>query len=169
MIHIRCETLPDYTAIAEVNTLAFGQENEAKLIEKIRYSDRYISELSLVAEVENVVVAHILFSYIDLVGEETLQVLGLAPLAVHPQFQRQRIGSALIKAGLEIAEANKESIVIVLGHPHFYTRFGFQPSVVYEIESPFPVPEEFFMVKPLQNYQKQYQGKVVYPAAFDEV
>ncbi|MEH1816283.1 MAG: N-acetyltransferase [Nostoc sp.] len=168
-MNIRCETLPDYTAIAEVNTLAFGQANEAKLVEKIRHSDRYISDLSLVAEVENVVVGHILFSYIDLVGEETLQVLGLAPLAVRPQFQRQGIGSALIKAGLEIAEAKEETIVIVLGHPHFYTRFGFQPSVVYEIESPFPVPEEFFMVKPLQNYQKQYKGKVVYPAAFDEV
>ncbi|MDM9584366.1 MULTISPECIES: N-acetyltransferase [unclassified Nostoc] len=169
MIDIRCETLSDYTAIAEVNTLAFGQENEAKLVEKIRNSDRYISELSLVAEVENIVVGHILFSYIDLVGEETLQVLGLAPLAVRPQFQRQGIGSALIKAGLELAEAKKEAIVIVLGHPHFYTLFGFQPSVVYEIESPFPVPEEFFMVKALQSYQKQYKGKVVYPAAFDEV
>nr|WP_104906547.1 N-acetyltransferase [Nostoc sp. 'Lobaria pulmonaria (5183) cyanobiont'] len=114
MIDIRCETLLDYTAIAEVNTLAFGQENEAQLVEKIRYSDRYISELSLVAEVENVVVGHILFSYIDLMGEETLQVLSLAPLAVHPQFQRQGIGSALIKAGLEIAEAKKEVIIIVL-------------------------------------------------------
>ncbi|MBE8970732.1 N-acetyltransferase [Nostoc cf. edaphicum LEGE 07299] len=169
MIDIRCETLSDYTAIAEVNTLAFGQKNEAKLIENIRNSNRYISELSLVAEVENVVVGHILFSYIDLVGEETLQVLGLAPLAVSPQFQRQGIGSALIKSGLEIAKAKKEAIVIVLGHPHFYTRFDFQPSVVYEIESPFSVPQEFFMVKPLQNYQKRYKGKVVYPAAFDQV
>ncbi|MEH1800726.1 GNAT family N-acetyltransferase [Nostoc sp.] len=168
-MNIRCETLTDYPIIAEVNTLGFGQENEAKLVEKIRRSDRYIPELSLVAEVENVVVGHILFSYIDLVNEETLQVLGLAPLAVHPQFQRQGIGSALIKAGLEIAEAKKEAIVIVLGHPQFYTRFGFQPAVVYEIESPFPVPEEFFMVKPLQSYQKIYQGKVVYPSTFDGV
>ncbi|MDZ8262553.1 N-acetyltransferase [Nostoc sp. ChiQUE01b] len=169
MINVRCETLLDYTAIAEVNTLAFGQGNEAQLVEKIRNSNRYISDLSLVAEVENIIVGHILFSYIDLVGEETLQVLSLAPLAVRPQFQRQGIGSALIKAGLEIAEAKKEAIVIVLGHPHFYIRFSFQPSVVYEIESPFPVPEEFFMVKVLQNYQKNYKGKVVYPDAFDEV
>ena len=169
MINIRCETLPDYTVIAEVNTLAFGLENEAKLVEEIRRSDRYIPDLSLVAEVENVIVGHILFSYIDLVGEETLQVLGLAPLAVHPQFQRQGIGSALIKAGLEIAEAKKEAIVIVLGHPEFYTRFGFQPSVVYEIESPFPVPEDVFMVKPLQSYQKRYKGKVIYPSTFDGV
>jgi putative acetyltransferase len=169
MINIRCEKLSDYTVIAEVNTLAFGQENEAKLVDKIRCSDRYIPELSLVAEVENVVVGHILFSYIDLVGEETLQVLGLAPLAVHPQFQRQGIGSTLIKVGLEIAEANKEAIVIVLGHPEFYTRFGFQPSVVYEIESPFPVPEDVFMVKLLQSYQKTYKGKVIYPSTFDAV
>lgn len=64
MINIRCETLSDYTVIAEVNTLAFGQGNEAKLVEKIRRSDRYIPEFCLVAEVENVVVARILFSYI---------------------------------------------------------------------------------------------------------
>jgi putative acetyltransferase len=169
MINIRCETLPDYTVIAKVNMLAFGQENEAKLVDKIRASDCYISELSLVAEVENIVVGHILFSYIDLVGEERLQVLSLAPLAVLPQFQRRGIGSALIKAGLEIAETKKEAIVIVLGHPEFYTRFGFKSSVVYGIESPFPVPEQFFMVKPLQSYQENYKGKVLYPPAFDEV
>lgn len=169
MIDIRCETLPDYTVIAEVNTLAFGQKNEAKLVEKIRCSDRYIPELSLVAEVENVVVGHILFSYIDLVGEETLQVLGLAPMAVHPQFQRQGIGSKLVQVGLEIADTKKEAVVIVLGHPHFYDRFGFQPSISYEIDSPFPVPEDVFMVKVLQSYEKKYQGKVVYPTVFEGV
>lgn len=169
MINIRRETVPDYPVIAQVNTLAFGQDSEAKLIEQIRNSDRYIPELSLVAEIETIVVGHILFSYIDLVNEETLKVLGLAPLAVHPQFQRQGIGSALIKAGLEIAEANKEAVVIVLGHPEFYSRFGFQTSVIYGIESPFPVPEEFFMVKPLQNYRERYKGKVIYSSAFNEV
>ncbi|MCC5640563.1 N-acetyltransferase [Nostoc sp. CHAB 5844] len=169
MVNIRCETLSDYPAIAEVNRLAFEQENEAKLIDKIRCSERYIPELSLVAEIGNVVVGHILFSYIDLVNEEKLQVIGLAPLAVRPQFQRQGIGSALVQAGLKIADDKGEVLVIVLGHPHFYTRFGFQPSIVYGIESPFPVPEDVFMVKPLQNYQQKYTGKVVYPPAFDEV
>jgi putative acetyltransferase len=168
-MNIRSETIPDYPAIAEVNILAFGQENEAKLIAEIRDSDRYIPELSLVAEVENLIIGHILFSYIDLVGEETLKVLGLAPMAVHPNFQRQGIGSALVQAGLEIANARKEAIVIVLGHPEFYTRFGFEPSVNYQVESPFPVPKEFFMVKPLESYQESYKGKVVYPPAFAKV
>jgi len=163
---IRCESLADYAAIAEVNILAFGQENEAKLISEIRDSQAYIPELSLIAELDNVIVGHILFSYIDLIGEESLQVLALAPLAVLPQFQRQGIGSALVKAGLEKADTIKEALVIVLGHQHFYKRFGFQPSVNYKITSPFPVPEDFLMVKPLQNYQEKYQGKVIYPPAF---
>ncbi|MBO3461282.1 N-acetyltransferase [Aetokthonos hydrillicola Thurmond2011] len=169
MIKIRCETLQDHPAIAEVNTLAFCQYNEARLVDKIRQSNRYIPELSLVAEIEDVVVGHILFSYIDLVNEETLQVIGLAPLAVRPQFQRRGIGSALVEAGLKAADKKGEAIAVVLGHPDFYTRFGFQPSIVYGIESPFPVPEDFFMVKPFHNYQKKYIGKVVYPPAFDGV
>ncbi|MBD2387668.1 GNAT family N-acetyltransferase [Cylindrospermum sp. FACHB-282] len=168
-MNIHCETPLDYPAISEVNILAFGQENEAKLIEAIRYSNRYIPELSLIAEVEGIVVGHILFSYIDLVGEETLQVLGLAPMAVRPQFQRHGIGSALVQAGLKTADARGEAIAIVLGHSQFYNRFGFEPSVNYEIESPFAVPEDFFMVKLLQSYQKKYKGKVVYPPAFDRV
>jgi putative acetyltransferase len=168
-MNIRSETIQDYPAIAEVNTLAFGQENEAKLVEEIRHSQLYIPELSLIAEIENTVVGHILFSYIDLVGEETLQVLGLAPMAVLPDFQRQGIGSALVKAGLEIAKARGEAMAIVLGYPQFYHRFGFQPSVHYGIESPFLVPEEFFMVKRLQSYQESYKGKVIYPPAFEKV
>ncbi|MBW4563168.1 MAG: N-acetyltransferase [Mojavia pulchra JT2-VF2] len=168
-MNIRSETISDYPAITEVNILAFGQDNEAKLIEEIRHSDRYIPELSLVAEVEGLVVAHILLSYIDLVGKETFQVLGLAPMAVHPRFQRQGIGSALVQVGLEIANIRGEAIIIVLGHPQFYNRFGFEPSVNYKIESPFSVPEEFFMVKPLQSYQEMHKGKVIYPPAFEMV
>jgi putative acetyltransferase len=163
---IRCESSADYAAIAEVNILAFGQENEARMIEEIRCSQGYIPELSLVAEVDGTIVGHILFSYIDLIDQESLKVLALAPLAVIPQFQRRGIGSALVQARLEKANAIKEALVIVLGYPHFYTRFGFQPSVNYKITSHFQVPEDVFMVKPLPSYQEKYQGKVIYPPTF---
>ena len=165
-MQIRTETPGDYLAIADILLQAFGQDAEALLVERIRQSDRYIPELALVAEKEGVVVGHILFSYIDLVGTETLPVLGLAPLAIHPDYQRQGIGSALTQAGLAKAEEQGEAIAIVLGHPPFYSRFGFEPSVNYGIASPFPVPPEFFMVKFLQSERKGYPGKVIYPAAF---
>ncbi|HBW29442.1 MULTISPECIES: GNAT family N-acetyltransferase [Nostocaceae] len=168
-MNIRCETDADYLAISEVNNLSFGQENETQLIDEIRISEFYIPELSLIYEINHIVVWHILFSYIELVGEENLQVLGLAPMAVHPEFQRKGIGSALVKTGLEKADARGESLVIVLGYPQFYSRFGFIPSVNCKIESPFPVPDDVFMVKTLQSYQEKYQGKVIYPPAFSKV
>lgn len=166
---IRSKQPSDYQGIAEVLLQAFEQDNEVRLVQEIRNSDRYISNLSLVAEVDGVIVGHILFSYIDLVNEVTDKVLGLAPLAVRSQFQNQGIGSALVREGLARADAMGESMAIVLGHPQFYNRFGFKPSVRYGIESPFPVPEDFFMVKTLNSYQDTQKGKIIYPPAFAEV
>ena len=94
---IRPEQTLDYQAIAETILQAFEQDNEVRLVEEIRNSDRYIPNLSLVAEVDGVIVGHILFSYIDLVNDVTYKVLGLAPLAVRLQFQKQGIGSALVR------------------------------------------------------------------------
>lgn len=168
-MQIRTEQPSHYQATSETILQAFGQDNEVRLVEKIRKSDRYIPNLSLVAEIDGVVVAHILFSYIDLVNKVTDKVLGLAPLAVRSPNQKQGIGSALVQEGLARANAMGETMVIVLGHPQFYTRFGFEPSVRYGIESPFPVPEDFFMIKLLNSYQDSQKGKVVYPPAFTEV
>lgn len=166
---IRCEQPSDYQAIAETILQAFAQDNEVLLVQEIRKSDRYIPNLSLVAEIDGVICGHILFSYIDLVNEVTYKVLGLAPLAVRSHLQNQGIGSALVQEGLIRANAMGEAIAIVLGHPQFYTSFGFEPSVRYGIESPFPVPEDFFMIKPLNSYQDTQRGKVVYPPAFKGV
>lgn len=168
-MNIRCETRCDYQAIAELYQVAFERSSEANLVELIRLSERYIPQLALVAELDGAVVGHILFSYIDILGQENWQVLGLAPLAVQPEFQRQGIGSALVRVGLEAASGRGESLVIVLGHPQFYSRFGFESSVGYGISSPFPVPPGSFMVKPLKNYHKRYTGKVIYPPAFNGV
>lgn len=165
-IKIRSEEPSDYQAVAEVNILAFGRENEARLVERIRDSERYIRELSLVAELDGAVIGHILLSEIDLVDEETWQVLALAPMAIKPQFQNQGVGSKLIQAALEVAEARGAPLVVVLGHPQFYPRFGFEPSERYKIEPPFRVPAEAFMVKPLKNYQKLLHGRVAYPPTF---
>lgn len=166
---IRSEQPSDYQGISETIWQAFEQDNEVCLVQEVRKSNRYIPNLSLVAEVDGVIVGHVLFSYIDLVSEVTYKVLGLAPLAVRSQFQNQGIGSALVREGLTKADSTRESIEIVLGHPQFYSRFGFKPSVSYGIESPFLVPEDFFMVKTLNSYQDTQRGKLIYPPAFAKV
>ncbi len=168
-MNIRSETQKDYSIVAQIHKLAFGREEEELLVKKIRDSQYYIPELTLLAEVNDSVIAHAMFSYIHLVGEETFQVLGLAPIAVHPDFQNQGIGSALVNAGLSKANVLEQTLIIVLGHPEFYSRFGFKPSTNFGIESPFSVPEDAFMVKPLKKYSPRYKGKVVYPAAFENV
>lgn len=168
-MNIRSCASPNYAKIAKVITDAFGQPNEAKLVEAIRNSENYIPELSLVAEVDGNIVGHILFSYIHLAGKETLPVLALAPVAVLPQFQNQGIGTALVQYGLEKADELGEALVIVLGHPSFYSRFGFVQSTDYGIKSPFKVPAEAFMVKPLKNYEIKYTGDVIYPQIFNDV
>jgi putative acetyltransferase len=165
-MNIRSENISDYPNIAEVNTLAFGTEKEAKLIEIIRLSNGYIPQLSLVAEIENNIIGYIMFSYIHLMGKEKLSVLSLAPMAVHPKWQKQGIGKKMLKTGLQLADERGEALVIVLGYPQVYTPFGFQPSTNYQIESPFDVPEDVFMVKPLSAYEEKYNGKVIYPPAF---
>ncbi len=108
---IRPEQPSDYQAIAEVLMYAFDRDNEVRLVQEIRKGDHYIPDLSLIAEVDGVIVGHILFSYIDLVNDDvTYKVLGLAPLAVRSHFQNQGIGSALVREGLAKADAMGESM-----------------------------------------------------------
>ena len=168
-MNIRLENQTDYQAIAQIHELAFGQKNEAYLVEKISVSPYYIPELSLIVEFDNSVIAHLMLSYIHLVNQETFQVIGLAPVSLHPNFQNKGIGSNLVNNAINKANGLGEALVIVLGHPQFYSRFGFKPSTNFDIKSPFSVPEENFMAKPLTNYLSKYKGEVVYPEAFQSV
>lgn len=168
-LHIRPETPADHRAVAQVNTLAFGRANEARLVERIRQSEHYVPALSLVAQAKGQVVGHTLFSYVKLEGSNPRQVLSLAPMAVHPEWQGRGVGSALVEAGIEAAERMGEPLVVVLGHPGFYPRFGFEPSVRYGIEPPFKVDEAVFMVRPLAGYSPELRGRITYPPAFAEV
>lgn len=166
---IRPEEFEDYSQITLVNNSAFGGKSEAKLIEKIRQSDRYIPELTLVAELDDKIVGHIMFSYVDLVEKEVTKVLALAPMAVLPQYQNCGIGSLLVTTGLKVAAKTAAPLVIVLGHNKFYSRFGFQTAIAYDIQSSFEVPNEIFMVYFLNGNSNKHRGKVVYPAAFNNV
>ncbi|OWY65008.1 GNAT family N-acetyltransferase [cyanobacterium TDX16] len=168
---IRCENFTEYTDVFEINQLAFGQENEANLVDNIRQLPKFNSALSLVAIESDRLVGHILFSEIAIVSPQgEVTALALAPLAVLPQFQNQGIGSQLVRAGLKQCQVLGYKIVIVLGHPNFYNRFGFAPAIDKELRSPFSVPDEAFMVLELiPEALTGISGMVKYSSPFDLV
>jgi predicted N-acetyltransferase YhbS len=164
-MHIRPEEERDAATVAQVVERAFGQPDEARLVAALHLSGH--TELSLVAERDGVVVGHILFSRIDLVGEHGGQALALAPMAVEPSLQGQGIGSALVRAGLGAARERGDPLVVVLGHAGYYPRFGFRPARVLGIEPPFPVTDEVWMALPLT--EPHPRGTVRYAPAFSDV
>lgn len=169
---IRKEEDTDYLAITEVNDHAFGQENEGRLVVNLRMHSDFVPELSLVAEVDGRVVGHILFFPIRIVDDgKEYDSLSLAPMAVLPEFQKQGIGSALVKEGLSAAENLGYRSVIVLGHPEYYPRFGFKPASQWNIRPPFEdVPEEAFMaIELVEGALDNVRGVVEYPEEFSEV
>ena len=166
-LRVRPETPADFEAIDHVAQLAFGRVDEAEIVRRVRASRHYIPELALVAEDEGQLVGHVMFSDVELRGEESLAVPSLAPLSVKPEWQLQGVGTALVEAGLAAAEARREPLVVVVGPPRYYPRFGFEPARPYGIEPPAPgVPDEVFMVKLLSGYDGRQRGQVVYPSAF---
>jgi putative acetyltransferase len=163
---IRSEKPADFDAIDEVVRLAFdGRSEEVDLVRAIRASEYYVPKLSLVAD-DSSVIGHIMLSYVHL---EDRQVLSLAPLSVHPEHQNKGTGDALSREALRLADAMGEPLVVVLGHPSYYPRFGFEPASKHGIEPHAPdIPEDVFMVVPLSNYDPTSRGRIAYPAAFDE-
>jgi putative acetyltransferase len=163
-VRLRAEAPADREAIAAVTTAAFGNEREARMVEAIRSSDRFVPELSLVAEAGGVIVGHLLLSYVDLGGR---RVLELGPVSVAPANQRSGVGGKLVREALRRADERDEPLVLVLGHPSYYPRFGFRPASELGIEPPGPsLPDEVFMAVPLQAYDPALRGRVVLPPAF---
>lgn len=167
-ILIRHERKNDYDKIRKINDLAFGQENEGKMIDALRKTSDYNYLLSLIAESENKIMGHILFYPIKIKNKrEEFTVLSLAPMAVHPEYQNKGIGRKLVERGIDIARENGYSAVIVVGHPKYYPRFGFTPASNWGIQLPFDVPDETFLALEIkENALKNCSGNVEYPKEF---
>lgn len=169
MIAIRPETSADWAAIREVNTRAFGRESEACLVDAVRASASFLPELSLVAVDVECIVGHLLFSAIHIrTADRLVPALALAPVAVLPERQNQGIGSALIRHGLEHCWHLGHRIVVVVGHPDYYPRFGFISARAKGLDAPFP--DTAFMVQELlPGALDGVHGTVEYPPAFAAV
>jgi putative acetyltransferase len=150
-----------------INVRAFGQNTEADLVDALRSSCP--EHISLVAEVDARPVGHILFTPVVIEApEKNITGMGLAPMAVLPEFQRRGIGSRLIEAGLERLRHDRQPFVVVLGHAGYYPRFGFRPASQFGVTCEFEgVPDEAFMMIAIESsWPKELAGIARYQPEF---
>jgi putative acetyltransferase len=165
MYIIRRERQDDLPGVRHVNTAAFETSMEADLVDALR--QQLDSLISIVAIEDEAVVGHILFSRVTLSSHPDMPIMGLAPMAVVPERQRQGIGSALVRAGLDECRRAGVEAVVVLGHAGYYPRFGFVPASVFGQVSEYDVPDEVFMAIELETAGlRGKSGTIAYHQAF---
>jgi putative acetyltransferase len=161
---IRQVAADDLESILTVHWLAFGGDEEASLVSALG-AEGYV-RASLVAEAEGRVIGHILFSNLPiLTPDATIPALSLAPLAVIPEKQRQGVGSALVREGLQFCRTHGHRIVVVLGHPEFYPRFGFSAKLAGRLKSSYS-GEVFMAMELVPGALDGVEGEVCYPPPF---
>lgn len=168
MIKFRQERPRDQLAVRRVNEQAFGTDEEANLVDALRKTNAFV--LSMVTLDNGRVVAHALFTEVVVTeADSQLRALGLGPMAVLPSHQRRGIGSRLLQIALDKCRQLGYDVVVVVGHPEFYPRFGFTSAGPRGIECEFDVPDDAFMVLELRKnalagrtglvkYQPEFRG-----------
>lgn len=141
-IEVRDERPEDVAAIRALHELAFGQREEAVLVDALR--DHGAATLSLVADRGGEVVGHVLYSPVTI--GDALEGAGLGPVSVLPRHQGRGIGSLLIRAGNERLERAGSPFIVVLGHVAYYPRFGFRPASERGVRCEWKVPGDAFML-----------------------
>jgi putative acetyltransferase len=165
---VRPETGADRVAVRQVNERAFGRTDEANLVDALR---RQVSPfVSLVAVRDAAIVGHICFTPVTFEGDPSFAGVGLAPMAVLPEYQRGGVGSELVRAGVAACRALGRGAIVVLGHTGYYPRFGFQPASRWHLTCDYPVPDDAFMALELEpDVLSARAGRVHYHAAFSAV
>jgi len=160
----RPETAGDRQAVRDVVLAAFPTPEEADLVDALRADAAWLEGLSIVSLTpDGTIAGHALLTRCHV---DEAPALALAPCSVLPAYQRQGAGSAAIVAALEAARGQGENLVLVLGHPAYYPRFGFTPASGYGIRPPFDVPDEAMMALALDDTRPVPAGTIRYPAAF---
>jgi putative acetyltransferase len=160
---VRAETAADHSDIRRINDEAFGETLEGELVDAMRATDRFVPELSLVAESGGQTVGHVISSYVDL-EPGARRLLQVGPLAVLPSHQRRGIGRALMEETIRRADERGEPVLLIEGDPRYYGRFGFTRTDVLGIEPPAEAwGPQYFMLRPLARYDGALRGRAVYP------
>ena len=170
---IRQEVEKDHETVFKLIEAAFrdmemSDQQEHFLVERLRLSDAFILERSLGTIEHETIIGHILLTRISIVNEENVTPsLALAPVSVLPEFQGRGVGSALIIESHKVAKYLGHDSIVLVGHPNFYPRFGYEPIHRYGISLPFYVPEEVSMIEDLSlGALNNVKGEVMCPMAF---
>ena len=172
-IKIRKETPEDYEQVFLLVEQAFREMEFSNLdeqfqVERLRKSEAFIPELSLVAETEGKIVGHILLTRMAINnGSERFPVLGLAPVSVLPAFQRLGVGGSLIEEAHRVALNLGYTSVVLVGHPGYYPRFGYKRAGGFGLRFPFEAPDECCMAVELaEGALDGVWGMVEHPKEF---
>ena len=166
MAIIRPETEADYAQVRRIHEQAFGRPDEAEVVESLRPKAGLV--LSLVAIRKGEPVAHAFFSRVVIECESGFdRGVALAPLGVLPEHQRTGLGTDLVRHGIAALKNRRHGVMVVLGEPGFYERFGFKPAVRFGLRCTFPVPPECFMALPLDAGWCGAGGLVRYAPPFE--
>jgi putative acetyltransferase len=139
-----------------------AQPVEVGLVDALRDSPAWLPDLSMVAEADGVVVGYALLSRVT-VGESATPALALGPVAVRPANQNSGYGTATVRAALDAAAELGEGLVLVLGEPAYYGRFGFEPASAYGLSSLWSGPHYRALVLPGAGSDGLPRGAVRYP------
>ena len=145
-MNIRIATTHDGDVIRQLYLSAFTEEeNEsvATLAVELLDENSALPIISLVAEMEGAVVGHVAFSPLKIDNQAAIQAYILAPLAVRPDVQKQRIGTALVEYGMQKLSAMGVDIIFVYGSPEYYGRFGFSADTAQGYNAPYPLQYPF--------------------------
>ena len=171
----RTESSRDYSRVSKLIKHAFkdvpeSDHTEHRLVERLRSSDAFIPKLSIVVEVDRKIIGHILLTKIHIQNDQqSFESLALAPVSVHPEFQKNGIGSKLILHAHEVARNLGFTSIVLLGHADYYPRFGYQRASKYGIQLPFNAPDENCMaIELVEDGLKGVSGIVRYPDVFFE-
>jgi putative acetyltransferase len=164
---IRDERPDDREAVRRVHLEAFGGDLEARLVELLRARNK--GRVSLVAATETGVVGHVVFSPVSLPQSPAISGLGLGPMAVLPAVQRQGVGSRLVRDGINRCRREACDLVVVLGEPAYYQRFGFAPAHRFGLGNEYGVGDEFMVMELRSGTLVQARGVVKYASEFREV
>lgn len=163
-MRLRLEESADWAALCAVYQAAFGQLAEATLVQHLRTDGDLILSLTAYGSEP---IGHIAFSYLTLNEAPSIRGCGLAPLAVIPARQGQGVGSLLIDEGLKRMKAEGFDLVLVLGEPSYYSRFGFSPALARRLKTLYDGP--YLQALALSDKGKEAYGSVTYARAFAEL